>query len=425
MGCEGTRPRGQEHRMKSEIHWPSVVQLGLSLVGVLFLWGLFLSLVVVGVTQLANRSLPLSSSMSALLLAAGAALCGALLLPSAGYALARLLGRPVVSTPDIAHRMRPSLWILALPLVLLLGYLVAGDKRLAWFALPPLHILAIGLPVLWLVTQGQRGLPAGSPQRAWGVFAGGLLLGPSLILAAETAALLVFVLLAAIWLARDPALLSQMATLAQQLSEGRATPDALFRLLSPYLTQPLVIYSAFAFTSGVVPLIEEALKPAGVWLLAGRELTPAQGFAAGILSGAGYALFESLALASSSQEWTVLVFARIGTAIIHILTTGLSGWALALAWKEGRYLRLGLTYLGVALIHGLWNSLTLTVSFHSIYESLGKASQFPLLNQISTIAPYGLAVMSVGGLGALLLVNRRLHRSQQKGKETVLQSTVV
>jgi RsiW-degrading membrane proteinase PrsW (M82 family) len=85
-------------------------------------------------------------------------------------------------------------------------------------------------------------------------------------------------------------------------------------------------------------------------------LTPVEGFTAGLLSGAGYALFESLALASGGEQWAALVFARIGTAGIHILTTGLTGWALVLAWRRRRFLRLAATYVFVVSVHGVWNA---------------------------------------------------------------------
>ncbi len=111
-------------------------------------------------------------------------------------------------------------------------------------------------------------------------------------------------------------------------------------------------------------MIEEALKPIGVWLLFGRRLTPAAGFAAGALSGAGYALIESLALTSSGEAWSSLVLARTGTSAVHILTAGLTGWALVLAWQKRRFLPLLLAYLCAVMIHGLWNGLTLMYSFN-------------------------------------------------------------
>src|SRR4030067_2197270 len=100
----------------------------------------------------------------------------------------------------------------------------------------------------------------------------------------------------------------------------------------------------------------------GGWCLGGSRLPPAEGFTAGILCGAGYALVESLILSvDGGEQWVSLVFARIGTAVVHPLTSGLTGWALAYAWRENRYLRLGAAYLGAVLLHGLWNGLTMLI----------------------------------------------------------------
>src|SRR5688572_978029 len=94
---------------QSNIHWPSVLQLGFSLVGVLFLWGSALSLAILGLVEYINGSGPRLDSLAILLMAAGIGLSGALLLPSAGYSLARLAGRPAASAPAVPRFLRPTL----------------------------------------------------------------------------------------------------------------------------------------------------------------------------------------------------------------------------------------------------------------------------------------------------------------------------
>ena len=110
------------------------------------------------------------------------------------------------------------------------------------------------------------------------------------------------------------------------------------------MASPAVVASVFVYIAVLVPLIEEILKPIGVWLLAGRKLTPVDGFMAGVLSGAGYALFENLFLSSSGEQWMSVVLARVGTGAVHMFTTSLVGWGLASAWGQGRYLRLALSF---------------------------------------------------------------------------------
>jgi hypothetical protein len=160
-----------------------------------------------------------------------------------------------------------------------------------------------------------------------------------------------------------------------------------------------------------VPLIEEVFKPVGVWLLIGRRWRPAAGFAAGALSGAGYALFESLALSSRGIEWATLATARMGTGVIHIFTAALTGWGLVMAWERRRFVTLGLAYLAAVLIHGLWNGLTL----FSTYAALAKMQTFPLemprLVRLGSVAPYGLVALAVVALFSLLWANRALARS--------------
>ena len=404
------------------IHWPSVLQFGLSLLGTISLWGLALSFVIFGFVERFDPSAPASGSLSLFLMAAGDVLSGFLLLPSAGYALARIMGRPSTSQPRFLQTIRPTWLIFAFPIVLLLGYGISRINSLAWLLLPGLHILAIGLPVLWLAYLGVRNLPLGTPQRLWGVFGSGLVLGPLIILVAETAALIGVIVIAIVYISSRPDLANELSNLAQRLSQSRPSPETALRLLSPYLSQPSVIFTTLIFGSVIVPLIEEILKPMGVWLLANRSLTQAEGFAAGVLSGAGYALFESLALSSNGGDWASLVFVRMGTGAVHILTTGLTGWALALAWKENRYLRLGLVYLAAVLIHGTWNGFTLSTVVAEISQTQGGNPSFSILG---AAAPYVLVVLALGCFAILIWANHRLAPQNIQNNQTNPETGVV
>jgi RsiW-degrading membrane proteinase PrsW (M82 family) len=159
----------------------------------------------------------------------------------------------------------------------------------------------------------------------------------------------------------------------------------------------------------MVPLIEEALKPLGLWLLARRSLSPAEGFAIGLLSGAGFALTESLGYASAglqaeSQGWAIIVLARAGTAMMHITTAGMVGWGMASAWSKKGIYRLVIGYLGAVLIHSLWNMITVGVGIVAV-QSLPSPA---LLGSVQLVC--------AGGLGLLLLalfiwVNRALRHA--------------
>jgi hypothetical protein len=404
------------------VHWPSVFQLGFSLLGIAALWSGAFLLIVLGLEQTLMPSSIQAGGMPFILMGTAGFLVGLLLIPSAGYAYLRLTGRAAENPLQSPPWLRPTLLIFALPLVLLVGYFISRSRLLAMLFLPPLHILAIGIPILWLAYLAVRDLPRGTPQRQWGILGSGTVLAPSLILVLEVAVLLGGLVGWVLSITGDPNGLNEIYSLAQQLEQAQRTGGSLelmVHLLAPYLRSPAVIFSAFAFGAVIVPVIEETLKPLGVWFLVGSRLKPAEGFTAGILCGAGYALAESLVLSSGGgAEWVSLVFARMGTSVVHILTSGLTGWALALAWRENRYLRLGAAYLCAVLIHGLWNGFTMIMVVASLSQVIGTpaARWLALADQL---APYGLIGLSLAGLAALLWINGRLRGGQSSSEGVV------
>jgi hypothetical protein len=387
------------------------------MLAILAVWGLGASTLLAALYQ---QLIGTSSDLDALpmfLISGSLFFTGLLLLPSAYYSLMRAIGRPVEVTPPLAQRLarlvRPTLLIFILPGVLAIGYWVSQNSALSWLLLPPLHVLAISLPLLWLAYLGARDLPLGPPQRLWGVFASGVVIAPALIMFAELFALLVAILIGAAAISSNPAQVEVVMRLAELLqSQAPPSEEAVLQLLQPILNSPLVIFSVIAFAAVIVPLIEEAIKPIGLWLLAGRRLDPAAGFAAGLLSGAGYAVIESLLLTSGGQEWVFLVFARIGTGAVHILTSGLVGWALVQAWNAGRYLRLGAVYLLAVLIHGAWNGLTMVMAFSQLTPAHGTVQNVGWLAPLGQVAPFLLGSIAVLSFFGLIVANRALARQE-------------
>jgi len=394
---------------RKTIQWGSALQVGLGAFALLNIWLAAALMAVFGVMGLVVQSSSPSELLAIFLVAGSLAGSGALLLPSIYHGLMRLMNRPAVDSLALLRRLRPGMWVVAFPLLLAAGYAVLQVPAITWLLLPPLHLLTVGVPVAWMLHLGVRDLPLGTPQRAWGVFTSGLLLGPFLISIIEMAAMVVVVLLAAVYIASDAQLTREVMGLVRLFQAGQPTQDELTQVLAPYLARPGVIFSVLAFGSLIVPLTEEALKSIGVWLLVGRRMTPQAGFAAGALSGAGYAFMESLLLTSNGQEWVSLMVARIGTSALHILTTAMIGWALVNAWQRGRYLRLGATYLGMVGLHGLWNGLTLYTAFQSLSQTQGNPSpsSIPagLPNSIAPVLLLGLAILS---LVWLITANRLL-----------------
>ncbi len=402
-----------------DIHWPSVLQLGFSLLGISILWSGAFILVLIGLIQLLLPAEAQGNSTIPLLLGSSGVMIGLLLVPSVVYPLQRLLGHRPSRLVPTSPWLRPTLLIFALPLLLLAGWWISQQGAALQLILPIFHVPAIGIPILWLSYLAVRDLPLGSPQRAWGLLGSGSVLAPLFILFAEVLVLLAGVITWSIWMSGQPGMLDELSILAERLRQAGNSPQLIAHIISPYLKDPLVIFSAFTFAAVIVPLIEEAIKPLGVWFLAGSRLTPAEGFTAGILCGAGYALVESLTLsADSGNDWVSLVFARIGTAVVHILTSGLTGWALASAWREKRYFRLGVTYLGAVLLHGLWNGLTMLIVIADLSLPAAQLGQH-LLSQAYQIVPYGLVGLAIAGLATLLWINVRLRRTTDSPQAVV------
>jgi RsiW-degrading membrane proteinase PrsW (M82 family) len=173
---------------------------------------------------------------------------------------------------------------------------------------------------------------------------------------------------------------------------------------------PVILILIFAYISLIVPMLEEALKPFGVWLLARINITPAQGFAYGVLCGTGFGLFENLGNTSGAGEaWVGLASARITTLLLHSLNTGLVGWALASAWTERRYIRLVITYVYAVLMHGAWNGLAVIAFLGSLQGITGQFSAANL--QRSSLATIGIATLGAFNLVFFIVFSNNLRRS--------------
>jgi len=393
-----------------KLHWPSVLQFGLSAAALLLLWGTAVTMLTAALLLAFSPQTSNGDIIRSTMTAAGTGLIGLLALPSAAFSLTRLLGK-TVKVPPLGKPLRTAA-LVALPLIfgltIFLGYLTTQAEGFTWLLLPPLHLLAFGLPVLWISLIGTEGLKAGSFQRLWGTLASGLLLSPIVILILELLALLAALILGGLFIALQPDLLAEVSNLIDQLSSLPLDSPLVDRLLSPYLAQPGLWLLLLAGISVVVPLIEEFIKPVGVWLLMGRKLSTQDGFVLGLISGAGFALTESLMGTTSSEDWALVASARLGTALMHIFTAALVGAALADARREGKYLKLLLAYLGAVALHGLWNALALFLT-----GTLASDVTTPLPEGLVIVAPYALAALALIVLGLLIFTNRRLRRQAE------------
>jgi hypothetical protein len=398
---------------QSSLRWSPLIQLIASILATLLLLGAATTILVVAITQYYSPGSTQADLTQSFMVATSLAFAGVLVIPSAWYAW-KDLSAPAGQTKALPAPRNYTLLLTLLMLVvvgaaLLLGNLAAQDGHVSWFLLPPLNIIATGLPALWVIYIGSRGLVSGAPRRQWGAFASGLVLGPIIILVLELVLLVAMGLLALLWIMLNPSLSSQINGIAFRLQHAAPTTDAIIKILLPFLVNPGIIFLIFTFISVLVPMLEEIFKPIGVWFMAGQKLTPAQGFGYGVLSGAGFGLFENLGNTSGGgAEWALLASSRISTLLLHSFTAGLVGWALVSAWSQRRYLRLVLTYALAVFIHGLWNGMVVLSLVPSL-QGLTNLSIPSGLIYLGNFSDYGIIALGVIVLVLYIAINHILR----------------
>jgi len=334
---------------------------------------------------------------------------GLLLLPMAWLSLKRLQGQEF-ETRDLPA-LRPWVWI-ALPavwvLVLTLATLFYSAPGVNWYA-PFLHFFAIAIPIYLVIRTAINRIPLGSSQRIWSVFGLGVSLSPVLAIIAELIVILLGMIVVGIYLMLNPERTFDIERLVNQI-QNAPDMDSLLPLLGPYLKNPLTLLTALALLSVFVPIIEESFKSLGVWLVADRLATPAQGFALGVLSGAGFALSESLfASVTADSSWAITLGMRAISGAMHMLAAGLVGWGIAYARLEKRYLRLsGLTLLAM-LLHGAWNAGAVLTIAGGVGVMLAMPN-FDIIGSLMMLVGAGLLFLLMSGMFvALILINLRLR----------------
>ncbi|MBN1537936.1 MAG: PrsW family intramembrane metalloprotease [Anaerolineales bacterium] len=410
----------QESTPSPKYDWFSIVQMGCSVLGAFFLWGMaFIALFFALVNKLSN-SIGNSNFSSSFMLASGLIVCGFLLLPSAIYSIKKGFDRSLPTFP-ISISIKTFAWlIIALPLVLWIGHWLSNQAGFGWVFLPIFHVLALGLPILWVIYLAINHLPVTSQQRRWGLFSTGMILSPTLILFAELVVMVIFVLLVAFLLTNDPELFEAMNQFSQIFDRRNINPEEVYEGILPFLSHPGAFFYMIAFTAVIVPLIEETIKPLGVWFLLNRKLSVSEGFIAGLLCGAGYGWIENIALTYSSQEWLVTVTGRMGTSLIHMATAGLTGYALVNAWNNKKYLQLGGAFLLAVLVHGLWNGLAVSYAFASL---LNKNAPI-LVERLGLAAPLGLFVLAITTFLIIVGSNRRLQKQADHVSDDTVQPQI-
>ena len=295
--------------------------------------------------------------------------------------------------------------------VIFIGYKIGADSSLNWLLLPVLTLPAVALPILIVLGLGIRGISLGERWQSWSIFGIAMTLVPFFLIFLEGIALILVLIFVGIFLLSQPDFVTEIQQLSRQIYLLGPQSEEIQNLLIPYITKPGVLATALLYVALLVPLMEELLKPLGVWLFANKLTSPAQGFALGALSGAAYALIETFGVSAQSQDWASLLLMRIGTGMLHITSSALMGMAIFYAIRERRYLRLlGIYFLSVSL-HGLWNTLALLYGFSTVTELLGQKT---FLNDFQTQTMIGMTILAGLFLVILLSSNRRFRRTLTK-----------
>jgi RsiW-degrading membrane proteinase PrsW (M82 family) len=344
------------------------------------------------------------------IIASGLGFCAVSMLPAVIFSYQRVRGKSIQSFQTRPVRVWQAIalgagWIGA---VLLSDYLYQNFS-LGWLVAAPFYIISIGLPLVLLVWIGVGGIPLGSRNRFWGSLGIGMTVGPFLATLVEFFVYLGVIVILIFILMLNPNWLATLQQVILQIHTS-ADIDGVMQILAPYLSNPLVLISLFLVLGLFTPLVEETLKPVIVWLLAKRLQGPSQGFALGVVSGAGFALIESL-LASSTpgQGWGQLLAVRAGGGLMHIFASGVMGWGIASAW-QGKPLRLLGTYVLSVMIHGLWNSAAIIIELGSLQPYLNTSVSSKSLDSFSLAGTIVLGLLVLLTLPALILINRKMRQ---------------
>lgn len=363
------------------------------------------------VTQLQQRAEP--SSLHLMSLGWISLAMAALLVPAAivgGRSLRRGPERP------LPLRVNHSLVLLALLIPLTMafaGWLAYRNPITAMIIVPPAQLIIIGVFAWVIYKLARRGIEDGTQRRRYGVHTFGLLALPMVTIAVEMMVILVLVVAFVVWLLAQPELVAQLAGMQDHLQELMLDEEALEQFVAPFINNPWLAVIMILVVGGIMPVIEELLKPLAVWLMRLRGLSENEGYLYGLISGLAFGVFESFGMMANVQpggeEWLTLVASRSVTTVLHMATTALVGWGIGGLGRNGGWGRLARKTLLAIGIHSAWNSLGVILGLYDLGATAG------WIQVLGKATPYLLALLLVFMLGILYGINRHLRQKQARG----------
>lgn len=264
---------------------------------------------------------------------------------------------------------------------------------LTW-AIPILHVVAIAIPIYVLTRLAIAGIGGGSRLRLWGTLTTSMVLGTAVAATVELALLLLCLAAGGMYLLMKPEQVIELQRMAIQLQRV-ADPQEVVGVMGPLLTSPLALVLALAAVSIATPVIEEIAKSIPVWALHDRLTRGSQGFWAGALAGAGFALFEGVMVSANTNEGLAFILVlRAGSSLMHIVASGMAGWGIGAFRESGKGIRIAVGYATAMGVHSLWNALVVAIGYGSIRIAYGAEQPDRV----------GLALSVGGGMMLLALV---------------------
>ncbi len=330
-------------------------------------------------------------------------------IPGIISAVLGLMGKPMPTIKPAAKKIILGslvlLWIFSIILVMLTSRFQGLNLITSLFIVP-----LVLVPIVLFFSIGARNLHIGNQRRAWGAIAFNFSITMPLVLTVELIIFVVILVFATLWLMGEPELFNQIMRYSEQLSSGAIEMLEAEQLLADLISRPAILNGSILVIAVLVPIVEELLKPMAIWFLAGKKLTPAQGFVGGLIGGACFAMLESLGAVGipADSEWLILLFGRTGTGLLHVSLSGMVGWGLASAFYNQKWGRAIFTYLLAVTIHGLWNFFALLSGIVPILPIADEMQNLPVL--LGQMGVFVMAFLFIINFVLLFSVNRQLQQ---------------
>ena len=191
---------------------------------------------------------------------------------------------------------------------------------------------------------------------------------------------------------------------------SRSTINSL-ETITRVMQNPLLLVLVFCGAVIAAPIVEEAIKAFGLYLLHDWIQQPADGWLLGLGAGLGFGVLEGAFNLDAPDSWFVGAWIRLAALLLHGLATSLTGLGYARSLRSQQRGPLLRGYRNAVILHGLWNASAVGIALAAGASGLGVFS-------IQFLVACGSLLLLVGLAVFLILLVRRVARA---GVETSVQ----